>query len=451
VSYKSVFSQAILNSRKKLAALKPSSLRNVFPGWWIVLTGGVLALWGHGYHAYGFSALFKPIAEDLGLSRTATAIPASIGRLEGGIMSPLAGWLADRFGPRWLMLTGVLLMGGGLCFMSLAQSFRDFLLVWGVMLAVGIDLALAVPLQVAIGNWFIKKRGKAGGTQAVFSGLSGVLVLPLIAWLITVVDWRTTCLIGGIVMLVFGLPLVWFFVRPQRPEYYGMLPDGASTSGSEDEDITAKGLRYAAEVKEFDFTFRQAIKTRTFWLLVVATSCHILAMPSINLHGVPFLTDIGFDPLQASGILALMVGVSIPARLVGGFLIDRVNKEHMRFVMAGAYLLQALGFGLFLFHQTEAMIYAWFVIYGLGMGIGFSLMLPLRVRYFGRKSIGSIMGIGRTLSLPVGILAPVWVGWMYDTTGSYIFAFTIVAGLLAFSGVLAAFILPPKPPASSIE
>lgn len=451
MSYKSVFSQATLNLQKKLAMLRPSSLRNVFPGWWLVLTGGVLALWGHGYHAYGFSALFKPIAEDLGLSRTATSIPASIGRLEGGIMSPLAGWLADKFGPRWLMLIGVLLMGGGLCFMSLVQSFRDFLLVWGVMLAIGMDLALAVPLQVAIGNWFIRKRGRAGGTQAVFSGLSGVLILPLIAWLITVVDWRMTCLIGGIVMLVFGVPLVWFFVRPQRPEYYGMLPDGASTSGSEDEDITAKGLRYAAEVKEFDFTFRQAIRTRTFWLLIVATSCHILAMPSINLHGVPFLTDIGFDPLQASGILALMVGVSIPARLVGGFLIDRVNKEHMRFVMAGAYLLQALGFGLFLFHQTEAMIYAWFVIYGLGMGIGFSLMLPLRVRYFGRKSIGSIMGIGRTLSLPVGILAPIWVGWMYDNTGSYIFAFTIVAGLLAFSGVLAAFILPPKPPAACIE
>jgi len=451
MSYKSVFSQATLNLQKKLEVLRPSSLRNVFPGWWLVLTGGVLALWGHGYHAYGFSALFKPIAEDLELSRTATSIPASIGRLEGGIMSPVAGWLADRFGPRWLMLIGVLLMGGGLCLMSLAQSFRDFLLVWGIMLAIGIDLALAVPLQVGIGNWFIKKRGRAGGTQAVFSGLSGVLVLPLIAWLITVVDWRMTCLIGGIVMLVFGLPLVWFFVRPQRPEYYGMLPDGASTSGNEDEDITAKGLRYAAEVKEFDFTFRQAIKTRTFWLLIVATSCHILAMPSINLHGVPFLTDIGFDPLQASGILALMVGVSIPARLVGGFLIDRVNKEHMRFVMAGAYLLQALGFGLFLFHQTESMIYAWFVIYGLGMGIGFSLMLPLRVRYFGRKSIGSIMGIGRTLALPVGILAPIWVGWMYDNTGSYIFAFTIVAGLLAFSSVLAAFILPPKPPTASIE
>jgi sugar phosphate permease len=337
--------------------------------------------------------------------------------------------------------------------MPLVQSFWAFILVWGVMLAVGIDLALALPLQVAIGNWFIRKRGLANGIQWTFSGLSGVLVLPLMAWLITIVDWRMTCLIGGIVMLVVGVPLVWFFVRQRRPEYYGMLPDGASTSGNEDEDMIAKGIRYAAEVKEFDFTLRQAIKTRAFWLLVVAGACHGLAAPAISLHGVPFLTDpiIGFDPLKASRVLALMVGVSIPARLVGGLLIDRVKKEHMRFVLAGAYLLEALGFGLFLFHQTEAMIYAWFVIYGFGMGTGFALMLPLRVRYFGRRSVGSIMGIAQTFALPVGILAPIWAGWIYDTTGSYIFAFTIIAGLLSFASVLALFIVPPQPPTSSIE
>jgi sugar phosphate permease len=451
VSYKSALSQAILNTHKKLAALRLSSLRRVFPGWWLVLTGGVLAFWGFGYQAYGFSALFKPIAQELGLNRTQTSIPASVGRLQGGYMSPLAGWLADKFGPRWLIFTGVLLISASFCLMSLVQSFWAFIVVWGVMLPIGIDLALAVPLQVAIGTWFVRKRGLANGIQWTFSGLSGVLVLPLIAWLITVVGWRTTCLIGGVVMFVIGVPLVWFFVRQRRPEYYGMLPDGASTSGNEDEDMIAKGLTYAAEVKEFDFTLRQAIKTRAFWLLVIAASCHTLAAPAVSLHGVNFLTDIGFDPLKASRTLALMVGMSIPARLVGGLLIDRVKKEHMRFVMAGAYLLETLGFALFLFHQTEAMIYPWFVIYGLGMGTGFALTLPLRVRYFGRKSVGSIIGIGQALSLPVGVLAPIGAGWIYDTTGSYIFAFTIIAGLLSFAGVLSLFIFPPKPPVSSIE
>jgi len=451
VSFKAFFHQAIINSHNRLAVLRPSSLRNIFPGWWLVLTGGALAFWGYGYNAYGFSALFKPIAEELALSRTATSIPASIGSLGGGIISPLAGWLTDKFGPRWLIFTGVLLIGVSLCLMILVQSFWAFLLIWGIMLAIGIDLALSVPLQVAIGNWFVKKRGLASGIQLMFSGLSGVLVLPLIAWLITIVDWRMTCLIGGVVMFVIGVPLVWFFVRQQQPEYYGILPDGASTSGNEDEDITMKGIRYAAEVKEFDFTLSQAMKTPAFWLLVIASSCHSLAMPAFNLHGVPFLTDMHIDPLKASRILALMVLVSIPARFIAGFLVDRVKKEHMRFLLAGAYLLEALGCGLFLLHQTEAMIYAWFVVYGFGMGAGFALMLPLRMRYFGRKSIGSIMGMAYAFSLPVGILAPIWTGWIYDTTGSYIIAFTAIASLLSFAGVLALFILSPKSPASSIE
>jgi len=119
--------------------------------------------------------------------------------------------------------------------------------------------------------------------------------------------------------------------------------------------------------------------------------------------------------------------------------------------MTGAYLLEALGFGLFLLYQTEAMIYVWFVIYGFGMGTGFSVMLPMRVRYFGRKSVGSIMGTARAVTVPIGILAPIFAGWVYDTTGSYIFAFTIIAVLLAVSGVLALLILPPEPPVASIE
>ncbi|UCH51041.1 MAG: MFS transporter, partial [Chloroflexota bacterium] len=421
------------------------------PGWWLVLTGGILAFLGHGYHAYGFSALFKPIAHDLGLSRTATSVPASIGRLEGGFMALLAGWLTDKFGPRWLIFLGVLLISLSLVLMSLVQSFWAFIIVWGVMLAIGIDLALLLPLQAAIANWFVKKRGLASSIQLVFSGLSGVLVLPLVAWLITLVGWRMTCLIGGVVMFVVGMPLVWFFVRQRRPEYYGMLPDGASTVAIDDEDMIEMGIRYAAEVKEIDFTLSQAIRTPAFWLLLISASCHGLAMPTINIHSIPFLTDIGVDYLQASHILALMVLVSVPARFVGGLLADRVDKDHLRFVMAGAYLIEALGFALFLFHQTLTMIYVWFIVYGFGMGVGFALLVPVRVRYFGRKSIGSIMGTAQVLALPVRILAPIWTAWVYDRTGSYIFAFTVIAWLLGFSAILAPFIIPPEPPPQSIR
>ncbi|GAI56535.1 unnamed protein product, partial [marine sediment metagenome] len=136
-----------------------------------------------------------------------------------------------------------------------------------------------------------------------------------------------------------------------------------------------------------------------------------------------------------------------PARFFGGFLADRVKKQQLRFLVGGATLLQAVGLAVFLLNQTIAIIYVWFIIHGIGMGAGFALMAPMRARYFGRKAFGSIAGFSRLFMVPAGVAAPIYLGWVYDTTGSYITAFTLIAILLAFGGVLAAFILPPKPPA----
>ena len=93
------------------------------------------------------------------------------------------------------------------------------------------------------------------------------------------------------------------------------------------------------------------------------------------------------------------------------------------------------------------MIYVWFILYGIGMGAGFGLMFPLRARYFGRKAFGSVSGSSSMFMTPAGVAAPIYLGWVYDTTGSYITAFTLIAALLAFSAVLMILIPPPKPPA----
>ncbi len=422
---------------------------NIFSGWWIVLTGGFLALWGYGYYIYGFSALFKPIASELGFSRAATSVASSIGRLEGGFESPLAGWITDRYGPRWIIFVGVFIIGLSLILMYYINSLWAFYVVWGVMLGTGCNIALAIPLHTAIANWFVKKRGLASSIQMVFSGLSGVLVLPLITWLITTQGWRVTCVIGGLGTWLVGLPLVWFFLKQHRPEYYGLLPDGATAEeGVADAgQMIDRGVEYAAEVEEVEFTLRQAMRTTAFWMLLIANACHGLAGPAIYIHGIPFLTDIGMDTLRAAGMMSMMVGVSIPARLVFGLLADRVKKQRLRFLLGGAYLLQAAGFAVFLLNQTTAMIYVWFILYGIGMGAGVGLMYPMRGRYFGRKALGSISGFSSLFMTPVGIAAPVYLGWVYDTTGSYITAFTVITALLAFSVVLAFFIIPTKPPA----
>ncbi|MFC2034144.1 MFS transporter, partial [Chloroflexota bacterium] len=405
--------------------------------------------WGHGYHAYGFSALFKPISSELGFSRAATSVAASIGRLEGGLESLVTGWITDRFGPKWIVFAGVLLIGLSLISMNYINSLWTFYLVWGVMLGTGINIALSVPLYAAITNWFIKKRGLALSIQNVFSGLSGVVVMPLIAWLTIIQGWRSTCVTGGIVMLLVGLPIVWFCIKQRRPEYYGLLPDGATIEEEiiDSDLMVEKGIKYAEQFEEVEFTLRQALKTISFWLLIGSHAVHNLLGPAMSIHCIPFLTDLGIAPLKAAGMMALYVGASIPGRFAGGLIADRVRTGQLRYIMGIAYLLQALGIAAFLVNQTIAMIFVWFIIYGVGMGIGMPISSLMRARYFGRKAFGSIQGFSQMVLTPVGIIAPVYVGWVYDTTGSYISAFTLLAISITIAGIIAFFILPPKAPA----
>ena len=93
------------------------------------------------------------------------------------------------------------------------------------------------------------------------------------------------------------------------------------------------------------------------------------------------------------------------------------------------------------------MIYVWFILYGIGHGLGITLNSMMRSRYFGRKAFGSIGGISMMFMTPVGIAAPIYLGWVYDTTGSYISAFVLVAAILAGAAILMFFVLPPRPPA----
>ncbi len=183
----------------------------------MVLTSSFLIFWGNGYYTYGISALFKPISSELGIGRAATSVASSMGRVEGGFEAPITGWITDKFGAKWLVFGGVFLISLGLVLMYFVNSLWTFYLIWGCIVAIGTNAALTVPLDTTISNWFIRKRGLALSIKWVALGLGGVLVMPLIAWLISMQGWRIACIIGGVVMGVVGLPLVWFFMKQRRP------------------------------------------------------------------------------------------------------------------------------------------------------------------------------------------------------------------------------------------
>ena len=173
-----------------MSRIEPKKLliapRKIYFGWWMTIAAGLLCFWGYAYHAYGFSALFKPISQELGFSRATTSLAASITRFEGGLEAPLIGYMADRYGPRITVFVGIFLAGLGLVLMYFVDSLWSFLLVWAVIGATGINIGLSMPLDVAITIWFVLKRVTAISIKLVFSGLSGVIGLRLIAWIISV-------------------------------------------------------------------------------------------------------------------------------------------------------------------------------------------------------------------------------------------------------------------------
>lgn len=435
-------------TREEGFLVKKRNSPKIFFGWWTLLVAGTWSGLGTGFRGYGISVFFKPLAADLGLSRAVTSIAAGIGGLEGGLEAPLTGWLCDKFGPRWPIFIGTCIMATGLALMYFINSLWSYLIVWGVIIGFGGNLALTIAVEKVLSNWFVRKRGLVLGIRFVLMSLGGVFAIPIVTWLVTTYNWRITNLTWAVVMFA-GAPLLWFFVRQKRPEYYGLLPDGASVKGeiADTNQMIDKGVEYASDLGETEFTLRQAMRTQPYWMLVIAWAGTHIIQGALNIHIIPFLTDRGIEPVIASGMMAMMVFVTIPARFLGGVLADRFRKNRMQFLLAGAYLLQAIGITAFLLNQTTAMVYVFLILYGFGNGATVPLKLTMQGRYFGRKAFASIQGTAIMFGAPASFIAPIYAGWIYDITGSYVIAFITLAALAALVTFLMCLARPPKPPA----
>lgn len=428
--------------------IKRRRFPRVYFGWWMNLATGIISGLGLGFNNYGISVMFKHISEDLELNRAATSLASGIARLESGLEAPLTGWLSDRFGPRWVIIVGLFIICIGLILMYFINAPWSFYLAWGVAVGIGSNLANTIAIDKALANWFIQKRGLALGIRFVILGICGVIVLPIVTWLLGIHGWRTTCLIWSGVMFV-GIPLSWYFVKQNRPEYYGLLPDGVKVELGTESDIEAiidKGIEYAAGFEEVEFTIRQAMRTRAFWLITLCWICIMPISGGFNIHCIPFLTDRGIDESVAAGMMAMMIFFTVPARFIGGILSDRIRKDRHAFLIAGAFLIQAIGITTFLLYQSTATMYVMLILFGFGSGAPVPVRLSMGGRYFGRKAFASIQGTISMFSAPLSFLAPIYAGWIHDNYGNYIPAFITYAILATIATSLMCLVRPPKPP-----
>ncbi|WP_300458136.1 MFS transporter [Desulfobacula sp.] len=433
---------------RRLSPLNPSK---IYFGWWTILVTGMLSGLGHGFYGLGISIFFKDLSAEFGINRAMTSLAAGIGRLEGGITSPLVGWLSDRYGPKWIIFTGVSIAGTGMILMNFVSTLWEYTLVWGVMIGIGVNIGLTIAVDKALNDWFILKRGLAQGTKFALIGIGSVITLPIVTVLVSTFGWRITCVVWGCLILVCS-PLVLLFVKQHPPEYYGLLPDGKKADT--DQPDVLDGENHPAfpqkptilhfEKQEINFTFQQAIKTRSYWFIAIAMGMEMFVVGGMNIHMIPFLTDLGIRLGTAGAMMGMMVFFTIPSRFFGGILSDRVGRKNQYLLLAGILFIQTTSLAIILISQKMVPIYLFIGLYGFASGAITPLFIIAIGSYFGRKSFGIIFGSSMVIRAPLSLAAPVFTGWIFDRTGSYNTAFIVFFACSLLAALLMCILRPSK-------
>jgi sugar phosphate permease len=379
-----------------------SNRTTIFYGWWIV----VLSIFGLTFSVgpvvvYTFGIFVKPLAKSFSSDRGTISLAISFLNLGAAICLPVYGFIIDRIGGRKIIAIGLSVLG--ICLFLLSRvdpPVWHVLLIYGVIGLIGSGSS-PVSFSKVVANWFNRKRGLALGIATTGIGLGGVLLPSLCQYLIERVGWRQAFLILSIPVFVITPIIAIFYTN--RPEQKGLLPDGEKM---EDHQIANKPVE--------GMSVKDAMRTRTFWLLyfiyLFIAACSLGTLTHLS----PLLTDRGFSPKYAAFATSIFGATNVIGRLINGYLIDKYFAPYV----AAVWLLgAAIGVGLLWLGAGGVLFSAAFL--GLLIGSEADTMPFLLSRYFGRKHLGTLFGFvfsAFTIGVAVG---PYLFGMTFDRTHSY--------------------------------
>lgn len=408
--------------------------RAIFYGWWIVLAGFIVQMFTSGLGNHSGGVYMVVLQDEFGWTKALVSGIFALGPLQAAVLAPLQGRLIDKFGPRAVVRTGVILMGLGLVAISAMNSPATFVPAF-LLTGLGYTLAFDVALQTAVVNWFRRRRGTAMGFMMAGFGAGGVLV-PGVALAITVLDWRRAVLVGGVVVMTVGLAAAQLLRR--SPEEHGLLPDGQPA-----EEAEANGANGLEDAGTPEFTARQTFRTPAFWLLALYQALFMFGVAAVAMHLVPYVVDSLQISLATAGSLMTVLTVCIVAgHMLGGFVGDRVNKRTFMMLLTVA---QAAVLTLVVFGDSLALIVLFVVLQGLIIGARAPLNFSLRADYFGRKAYGTIWGVSLAIVNVGNMAGMITTGLLADHFGGYQVAFIVILALTCLSVLLLAAARRPQP------
>ena len=404
-----------------------------FYGWWMVGALYLIVLNTGGMGFYCFPVFVQSLIDEFGWTMTQISAAAALWAIVYGFSGPVIGILIARFGVMKTMLGAAVI--SSLTLVGYA-SIRALWMLYAIMFGAGFAIAgtTLVPAQTAITNWFNKYRGRAMSLMMLGIGSGGFLLPPLNEYLIRTLGWRQTWLVAFGVTWLLVIPLIVVFVRT-KPSELGLLPDGAAVGEGSASDVSGLPVK-------------QAIASATFWLIFATYVLQLMGLSAMNFHFVPYLIqEAHYTPQQAASFLGFTVLLSIPGRLLFGWMADRISPAVVLAIVGillafGPSLLEVLFVKMGL--ENVYLLWLYTVPYGLGIA-GNAVVLPLLVsRCFGVLHFSKIMGLvmsGFAIGIVVGIPG---AGKIFDATGSYESAFLACIVIFLASSVLVMTIKPTR-------
>jgi sugar phosphate permease len=371
-----------------------------------------------GLALYGLPFFYDFMVTEFGWSRARVTSGNAISKLViGPIFGFGVGWIVDRFGPRRMMLAGILMSGTALIGLSYSSSLAMFYLFY-LFNALGYVCGGPLPNQVLISRWFERGRGKAMGLAYVGIGIGGAVV-PLLAFqLVQAFGWHAALRAIGVVIILLAFPLAFFV---------GDAPGSFVRAGDPTRRVVPIG---------------DVLRNRYFYLLAIGSMCSIAAVGGTNQHLKLFFSlDQKLPQGRVAAIVSLVLASSIAGRLAMGWLADRFPRKY---VMLLIYALVAAAIPILFLADRPGAIYLFAVVFGIGLGGDYMIIPLMAADLFGVRVLGRVMGVILTADGVAEATAPMLVGWLRDVNGSYTTGFSVLIALALLGGV-AILLLPGRP------
>ncbi len=412
-----------------------------FYGWRVVVAGGTLQFFQSMLLNQAFGAYLAALVQDRGWSKTALSGAAALKSTEAALLGPVLGWLVDRFGSQRIVRAGVILFGIGFMLLSQTDTLATFYAAF-LVLALGASMCSNMVVSVAIIQWFERRRARALSSSQFGAAVGGLFVF-VVAWVIQTYGWRVTAFGSGVMLIVCGWPLA--NMVHSRPEDVGQridgLPPDTETASTGPAPVDAATPAPPSGPVQGEFTAREALRTSSFWLLSLGHACSLFVVSAINVHAILHIKEgLGYSLALASLYITIATAGQFVGVVCGWAIPEKIEK---RKVTAFSMLLHTAGMLLLTYATGPVILVLSAVVHGIGWGLRGPFISAMRADYFGRNSIGMILGLSSMIMVIGQIGGPLIAGVFADWLGNYRVGFTLIAALAAVGSL---FFWIAKPP-----